>query len=133
MTDTMPASEFVKKAKKPRKHEHTRLVHAIVDYLNLYPDKVYVWSNNTIATSVGKRFVRAGLKGSADIIGLGKGSVWLPGHPRWYRDIGFIAIECKCGKDKQSDEQIEFQKRVESLGGIYVLARSTDDVKWLVE
>lgn len=37
-------------------------------------------------------------------------------------------IECKAGYKKQSPEQIEFQREVESHGGIYVLAYSEQDV-----
>lgn len=37
-------------------------------------------------------------------------------------------IECKAGYNKQSKEQEEFQREVEAHGGMYVLARSEQDV-----
>lgn len=41
----------------------------------------------------------------------------------------FCAIEDKSTTGKQSDAQTRFQQRVESLGGLYILARSVADVR----
>lgn len=73
-----------------------------------------VWSNNT---GLGRdlnseRIIRFGLKGSSDIIGIYKGV--------------FLAIEVKTGNAKQTKEQINFQKMIDTLGGVYVLCRETN-------
>lgn len=36
----------------------------------------------------------------------------------------FITIEVKIGRDRQSPEQIKFQKEVEASGGVYLIAKS---------
>jgi hypothetical protein len=57
------------------------------------------------------------------------------GHP----DIGVrtrharIWIECKTPSGAQSDAQKAWQREVEELGEIYVVARSLDDVRVLFE
>lgn len=92
----------------------TQLVKSILEAVNHYG---YFWRNNTGATRIGDgrsaRFVRYGLPGSADIIGVCQGR--------------FIAIEVKTRTGRQSDTQREFQRHVEQHGGVYVLARSVDD------
>jgi len=54
-------------------------------------------------------------KGSADI------SVTIP--PLGRR----LEVEVKYGKDRQSDDQKDFQKRIEAMGGIYMIAKTWDD------
>ena len=66
-----------------------------------------VWANNTGMIKTDDRVVKFGLKGSSDIIGIYKGI--------------FLGIEVKTGNAKQSKFQINFQKMVEKMGGIYVL------------
>jgi hypothetical protein len=41
----------------------------------------------------------------------------------------FVAIETKSDKGKQSEAQARYQVRVEALGGLYILARSSADVR----
>ena len=79
------------------------------------PD-VRVWRNNTgsVKTQDG-RFVTFGLNGSADIIGLLRGG-------------RFLAIEVKSEIGRQSEQQKNFQKMIESFGGLYILARCVEDV-----
>lgn len=62
----------------------------------------------------GARPVRFGLNGSADIIGMSGPA----GR--------FIAVETKMPKGQQSEDQRNFQRMVESLGGVYVLARDPE-------
>lgn len=65
-------------------------------------------------------FVRFGVKGAPDIQGVLK--------TQWGGQA--IAIECKRLKGgKQSTEQKQWQKNFERGGGIYILARSVDDVR----
>lgn len=96
----------------------TALVKQILLAIGGRPD-VRVWRNNTGCLIDDRgRPVKFGLQGSADIIGLIKPS----GR--------FLAIECKMPKGHQSDQQKAFQSMIESMGGVYVLARSLEDVKW---
>lgn len=72
---------------------------------------VFAWRNNT-----GRRGgVSYGFKGSPDIIGVMRGG-------------RACFIEVKTATGKQSAEQVEFQRRIQELGGLYVLARNVDDV-----
>lgn len=45
----------------------------------------------------------------------------------------FIAIEAKTPTGRQSDWQKLRQREIEDAGGIYILARSVDDVKKILE
>jgi len=58
------------------------------------------------------------LKGVPDILGCLRGKM--------------LGIEVKTPKGKQSVEQVMFQKRLEAEGGIYILARSIEDVSRLL-
>ncbi|OJW21193.1 MAG: hypothetical protein BGO49_24580 [Planctomycetales bacterium 71-10] len=61
-------------------------------------------------------FVRVGRKGSGDILVCGRTGRW-------------IEIEAKDGSGVQRPEQIDRQRHVEALGGVYILARSIDDLE----
>ena len=72
---------------------------------------IYHWRNN-----VGRKHnLYFGKKGSADITGILKNGIRLE-------------IEVKDRDGKQSDEQIEFERMIKQNNGIYILARSVDDV-----
>ena len=58
----------------------------------------------------------ADINGVADIIGV------LPGGR-------FLAVECKSVRGRQTEPQRAFQEAVEASGGLYVLARSVEDLK----
>lgn len=63
------------------------------------------------------RLVTFGVPGCADVIGLIKPT----GR--------FLAIECKRAKGgKQSEDQQRFERVVTAMGGLYVLAKSLEDV-----
>ena len=101
---------------------------AICEYLTLRG--IFHWRANTGGSAYpgknGKmRYVKYGFKGVADIIGI-----------RHYyqaatkKDFGqFIAIEVKRPGGKPSLDQVALQQAVEAHGGIYILARSVDDVQ----
>ena len=73
------------------------------------------WRNNTGQTRMdGGNFVSFGLIGSPDILGVYKGRA--------------IGIEVKNAKGKQSPSQVNFQTKFTLAGGLYILARSVDDV-----
>lgn len=58
------------------------------------------------------------MKGTPDIIAVIKGK--------------FVGIEVKAPTGRMSADQILFQKRLEAHGGVYVLAKSVEDVAHLV-
>lgn len=76
-----------------------------------------IWRQNTGAAKTldGKRFIRFGVVGCADISGIIKGGIRLE-------------IEVKKRTGQQRKEQKAFQRMIESMGGIYIVARSVDDV-----
>lgn len=76
---------------------------------------VFHYRNNSGAfkTDAGG-FYRIGTPGAPDIICVVRGQ--------------FIGIEVKDAKGKQNENQVDFQKRLEAAGGVYIVARSLDDV-----
>ena len=78
----------------------------------------FVWRNNTggYKPEGYNRFVRFGLKGSADIIGV---------NPRG----AFISVECKSGKNDLQVSQREFREKIKARNGIYIVARGIDDLE----
>lgn len=102
--------------------KETELQASIIDYLLLRGH--YVWRNNTGVVSsqytrkdgtIKKRLWKAGKRGSSDVIGVAK-------------DGKFIAIECKIGKNKATDEQILFINNIRDHQGIAIVAYTLDDV-----
>lgn len=75
-----------------------------------------MWNNPTGAVKVGDRYIKYGLVGSADILGILKGG-------------RFLAIEVKTATGRQSEPQKAFQRMIERFGGVYILARSAEDVE----
>lgn len=94
----------------------------------LYLAGIFAWRNNTGAAPASykgrKRFIRYGYPGSADIFAI------LPGGR-------FLAVECKkplgprggANGSVQTEEQIEFERRIKESGGEYVLARSGKELE----
>lgn len=73
------------------------------------------WSNPTGAgKSLDGEWIRYGLKGSSDILG-----VVLGGY--------FVAIEVKTGSATQSPQQIKFEDNIKKWGGHYCVARCVED------
>jgi len=99
--------------------QHENLVSEILIKLSRRND-VRVWKNATgKARALGNNQVLSyGLVGSSDILGI------IAPHGR------MLCIECKVGSDKQRPEQLRFQTMIEERGGLYILARSLEDVKW---
>ena len=89
---------------------------AILQYLEA--KKVFHWRNNSGAIQSeykGKsRFMRYGYSGSPDIIAVVGGR--------------FIGIEVKDIKGKMNPNQEIFKENLEKAGGLYLLAKSIDDV-----
>jgi hypothetical protein len=92
------------------------VVKACIEWLHL--NGCFVWRNNTGAYKHHESgaYIRYGLTGSADIIGV---------NPKGR----FIAVECKSDKGKLSESQYAFGAKVKVRRGVYVLARSIDDLE----
>jgi hypothetical protein len=92
---------------------------AIMQYLKA--GGVFCWRNSTGAMRTqDNRFLMWGAVGSPDIIAI---------RPQ---DGKFIGIECKTPKGVQSSHQRQFQANVEKSNGVYILARSVDDVMAII-
>lgn len=74
-----------------------------------------LWRANTGVARYGDRVVRFGVAGQADLTGI------LPNGTR-------LEIEVKDAKGRQSKSQQNYQRMIERFGGVYILARSVDDV-----
>ena len=99
----------------------TELLQRTLLALGSHPD-CRVWRNNTgrLPDPRNGRWISFGLKGSADILGIIKGG-------------RFLAIETKTPTGRLRPEQVAFRTMVTAMGGLYVLARSTDDAISAVE
>lgn len=92
----------------------------LIEIPKLYP-AIRLWRSNRLDAMVpGRggemRRVQAGIDGQGDIQGI-QGPMGR-----------FISIEVKAGKDRQSIVQAGFQAFVQAHGGLYILARSLEDV-----
>lgn len=80
-----------------------------------------VWPNATGAARAfndPSRVISFGLKGSSDIVGILMGQGGLG---------AFLAVEVKSGRAVQTREQKNFQKMVETFGGVYIIFRGDKD------
>jgi hypothetical protein len=89
--------------------------HAILQAWGAHP-RLRIARVNTGAAWMKGRYVRFGVPGTADICGV----IAPTGR--------FLAIEVKSVTGKQREAQLTFQRVVEAMGGLYVLARSVSDV-----
>lgn len=112
---------------------------AVMDYLAVR--HVLAFRMNTLAmpTPDGKRFIKAGVVGMADILAFLNTSYLYEAKPldgNWdvqqYRLQSALWLECKAGKGKQSEAQKAFQALVESHGHRYAVVRSIEDVEALL-
>lgn len=74
-----------------------------------------LWRANAGMARFGRRTVTFGIPGQADLTGI------LPGGIR-------LEIEVKSSSGRQTRNQLSFARMIERFGGIYVLARSVQDV-----
>jgi hypothetical protein len=92
---------------------------ACIEYLAVR--QIFAWRNNSGAIQVRPgQFMRFGIKGSADIIGV------LP-------DGRFLAVEVKSAKGQLSDEQKRFLETIAANGGLAIVARSIDDIETVLK
>lgn len=88
---------------------------ACLAYLGARPD-CRVWRNQTgQLPDRNGRVVSFGLRGSADILGIGPGG-------------RLVAVECKAPEGRVRPEQAAFGRMIHERGGIYILARSVEDL-----
>ena len=52
---------------------------------------------------------------------------------QWLHSGIYYAIELKTATGRQSNEQIQWQKQIESQGGVYVVLRSFDEFRTFVQ
>lgn len=77
---------------------------------------VFAWRNNSGGAKIGKSFVRFGLTGSADILGI-------------CGDGRFLAVECKRERGGTlSEAQRSFLERIRRNGGVAVCVRSVSEL-----
>lgn len=89
-----------------------RVLHAILAYLKAR--KIFHWRQNVGAIKTDHGFMRFGSAGQPDVMAIIGGK--------------FYAIEAKSAAGRQSDDQKAWQARCEAAGGVYILARSVDDI-----
>lgn len=91
---------------------------AILDYLKVIG--IFAWRQNTgcmeINEGSNRRFIRFGLVGMSDILGV------LP-------DGRMLAIEVKTDKGKTTEYQEAFLNKVKDSNGVSFVARSIEDVQ----
>ena len=104
-------------ANKPLLRERD-IMRIILDYLKVH--RIFHFRLNTGAFKAAyngkQRLVRFGTLGAPDIVAIINGR--------------FVAIEVKGPEGFQSQHQVEFQHECEKAGGVYVLARSVEDVQF---
>lgn len=98
--------------------------------------RIFHWRNNTGAFKTeGGGFMKFGQRGSPDIFVVKPGLVDLAVSGDYAKAGGMskfgqiYGIEVKAPKGAQSDFQRAWQAEFEKAGGIYILARSLDEVK----
>jgi len=82
--------------------------------------RLRLWRANVGAARIGNRVVRFGIPGQADLTGI------LPDGRR-------LEVEVKSPTGRQTPSQRAFEAMIEKFNGVYVLARSTDDVRLALE
>lgn len=84
----------------------------VLAHLGALAPRAFFWRANTGGAQTSRGYIKFGLPGQADILGLAGPNGRL------------IAIELKTETGRQSKEQKAFQAQIETAGGLYILARS---------
>ncbi len=105
-----------------------KIVHECLEWLAKH--RIFAWRNNTGCLKINGRWIRYGHVGSSDIISVVP--VVITAEMVGQTLGVFTAIECKTATGRQRKEQKLFQCMVERAGGVYVLARSEQDLAGLV-
>lgn len=128
------------------------VLRACLDLLAVH--KIWHERRNTGAMKDGKRYIRFSRKGTADILATPKADHMVPAKlmalavatssdsAEIHKPSGHIGvmvptmlwIECKAGKNKQSEDQIAFEKEVSMAGHHYLVVRDVNSLSaWLKE
>ena len=103
-------------ARNPTIEREADILRTILDYLKVH--RVFHWRNNVGGVKWVResksRFVRFGTPGAPDIFVVYRSRI--------------IGIEVKAVKGHPSDVQIKFGSDLESAGGLYMVARSIQEV-----
>ena len=97
-----------------RKREETALIAHIMVAVTAIPESLWERMNTGASQSATGRVVRFGIPGGPDIRGVLRGRA--------------VAIECKTATGRLSTAQRIWQQAFLDAGGLYILARSLDDV-----
>lgn len=112
--------------------EHT-IQNAILRTFGTRPD-LRIWRMNTGRASFGGRSVQFGVPGQADLTGILPVEVYCPRCIELIARLGVrLEIEVKSETGRQSEDQQNYQAIIERFGGLYVLARSVEDVNNAIE
>lgn len=103
----------VRKPRKRRKGPEARVLSECLEWL--HATGVFCWRNNTGGTKVNGRFMRFGMPGSPDIIGIVNGS--------------FLAIECKAPGEGLNENQEKWHAQAAKAGCRPLIVRSLDELK----
>lgn len=88
-----------------------------------------LWRANVGVARYGKRTVRFGVPGQADLTGILPVTLACPACRTVAGKAGVrLEIECKTPGSKQTTEQRQYEQIIRRFGGIYVLAYSVQDV-----
>lgn len=87
---------------------------SIMDYLALSGIFHYRQNSGAFKTEAGGFYKFASKNGLPDIVAI--------------KDGKYVGIECKTKSGKQSEAQAQIEQAIIGAGGIYILARSLDDI-----
>lgn len=91
----------------------TEIMRSILVAVSDLPSGLFWRQNVGVGVAPGKRIIRFGLPGMADIGGIYQGR--------------HVEIEVKAPRGRQSVQQQRWQRAVERAGGVYILARSPQE------
>lgn len=95
---------------------------------------VRLWRANVGVARYGRRTVRFGVPGQADLTGILPVTLTCPTCGVVAGTLGVrLEIECKKPGGEQTIEQQQYERIIKRFGGIYVLACSVDDVRDAIE
>lgn len=122
MTESRQVKQLLvkKAARRRRANPETGLTSAVLQLFAYHPEVAWAERINTGATVIGKRFIRFGFTGCADVIGQMK------------RRGAFLAIETKSKGKYPTKDQREFLAKVARAGGCSGVARSVDDAQRVI-
>lgn len=116
LSDTIPPVPHVqrKRHRRPKSERESPVLHGCLKWL--HDRGIEAWRQNTGTAWIGDQPVTFGRPGAGDITGI------LPDGRR-------LEVECKSPTGIQSEKQKKFQATIERNNGVYILARSVEDLE----